>query len=103
MRMSFLLSLAVAVITVVAVLLLWSLFAAAGVFTSLETTIDDIVGQGAVAITQYFGLVRIMTFALVVAVIDVILITALATLGAFLYNIAAGLVGGVEVSIIEEA
>ena len=33
---------------------------------------------------------------------DVVLITAIATLGAFLYNLAAGLVGGVEVTFAED-
>lgn len=102
MRMAFLLSLAAAVITVVAIMLLWGLLAGAGVFSSVEGTVNDVVGSGSVAITQYFGFGRIFTFSLVVASVDVILITALATLGAFLYNLAASLVGGVEVSVTEE-
>ena len=102
MRMSFLLSVAVAVITVVAVVLLWVVLAAAGVFSSVEGTIDDIVGEGGVAITQYFGLGRILAYALVVGVVDVVLITAMATVGAFLYNLAASLVGGIELTVTEE-
>jgi hypothetical protein len=39
---------------------------------------------------------------MIVAVADVILITAIATLGAFLYNLAAGLLGGVEVTLAED-
>lgn len=102
MRMSFLLSLAIAVITVVAVVLLWSLLAVGGVFSSVQTTVNDIVGDGSVAFTQYFGLGRILVLAVVVSVIDVILITAIATLGAFLYNLAASVVGGIEISVTEE-
>ena len=37
------------------------------------------------------------------AVVDVVLITAIATLGAFLYNLAAGLLGGLEVTLAEES
>ena len=33
---------------------------------------------------------------------DVVLITALATLGAFLYNLSASLLGGIEVTLAEE-
>ena len=36
------------------------------------------------------------------AVIDVVLITAIATLGAFLYNMSASLLGGVEVTLAED-
>ena len=39
---------------------------------------------------------------MLVAVIDVVLLTAIATLGAFLYNMAAALLGGVEVTLPED-
>jgi hypothetical protein len=45
---------------------------------------------------------RVMGFTMLVAVVDVILITAIATLGAFLYNLAAGLLGGIEVTFAED-
>ena len=41
-------------------------------------------------------------FTMLVAVIDVVLLTAIATLGAFLYNMAARLLGGVEVTLAED-
>jgi len=102
MRMSFLLSLAFAVITVVSIILLWGLLNGAGVFGSVERTVDDLVGSGGISLTQYFAFGRILTYALTVAAIDVVLITALATLGAFLYNLAASLVGGVEITVTED-
>ena len=40
-----------------------------------------------------------MGFTMLVAVIDVVLMTAIATLGAFLYNMAAALLGGIEVTL----
>ncbi len=39
---------------------------------------------------------------MVVSVIDVVLLTAVATLGAFLYNMAAALIGGIEVTLAED-
>ena len=39
---------------------------------------------------------------MLVAVIDVVLLTAIATLGAFLYNMAAALLGGIEVTLAED-
>ena len=40
---------------------------------------------------------------MLVAVVDVVLLTAIATLGAFLYNMAAALLGGVEVTLAEDS
>ena len=45
---------------------------------------------------------RVMGFTMIVAVVDVVLITAIATLGAFLYNLAAALLGGIEVILAED-
>ena len=43
-----------------------------------------------------------LIFTSVIAVIDVVLATALATLGAFIYNLSAGFVGGVELTLAED-
>ena len=44
-----------------------------------------------------------MGIALMLAVVQVVLVTALATLAAFLYNLSAGLVGGFEVTLSEDS
>ena len=41
-------------------------------------------------------------FTVLVAAIDVVLLTAIATLGAFLYNMSAALLGGLEVTLAED-
>jgi hypothetical protein len=102
LRLSFLLSIAVAVITLVAVFLLWALLDAAGVFTSVEQSANDVLGEGASTFTQYFAFGEVFRVGLLLAVADVILLTALATLGAFLFNLASSLTGGLEVSVVEE-
>ena len=45
---------------------------------------------------------RVIGFTMLVAVIDVVLMTAIATLGAFLYNMAAALLGGIDVTLAED-
>ena len=52
--------------------------------------------------TDYVGMSRVLGFTLLVSVVDVILITALATLSAFLYNLSAALLGGIEVTLAED-
>jgi hypothetical protein len=102
LRLSFLLSIATAIITVVALLLLWSMLAAAGVFESVDDTLESVLGDGALTVTQYFSFGRVLSVSLLIGAIDVVLITALATIGAFLFNLATNLAGGLEVSVNDE-
>lgn len=103
LRLSFLLSIAAAIITLVAVILLWVMLATAGVFISVDDTLQQVLGEGALTITQYFSFGRVFSVALLIAAIDVVLITALATIGAFLFNLAASLTGGLELSVTEDS
>ncbi len=105
MKTSFLLAIAFAVVTVVSVFIIWSVLAAAGVWDSINQTVQDVVGGEDAAnwdVEKYVGMSRVMGFTLLVSVVDVILITAIATLGAFLYNLSATLLGGVELTLTED-
>jgi hypothetical protein len=107
MKVSFLLSIAFGIVTVVSVFLVWSVLGAAGVWDSINNTVSDTVSSGnnvsTFDIADYLGMSRVLGFTMLVSVIDVILITAIATLGAFLYNMAASLLGGIEVTLAEDA
>lgn len=106
MKTSFLLSVAFGVVTVVAVVIVWTILGAAGLWDAVNTTVATVVTSGDQASTfdirDYVGMGRVVGFTLVVAVIDVILLTAIATLGAFLYNMSAALLGGIEVTLADD-
>jgi Transmembrane domain of unknown function (DUF3566) len=105
MKTAFLLAIAFGVVTVVAVFIVWSVLSAAGVWDSINRTVQDVVGgkdAGSFDIEKYVGISRVMGFTMLVAVVDVILITAIATLAAFLYNMSAALLGGVELTLAED-
>ena len=106
MKVSFLLSIAFGIVTVVSVFMVWSVLGAAGVWDSINNTVSDTVSSGSNVstfdITDYLGMSRVLGFTMLVSVIDVVLITAIATLGAFLYNMAASLLGGIEVTLAED-
>ncbi len=53
-------------------------------------------------VENYVGTGRVMGFTMIVAVVDVVLITAIATLSAFIYNLAAALLGGLELTLAED-
>ncbi|HUW17194.1 MAG TPA: DUF3566 domain-containing protein [Actinomycetes bacterium] len=102
LRLSFLLSIAVAVVTLVALFVLWGLLSAGGVFSTVEQSANDILGEGATTFTQYFEFGQVFRVGVLLALADIVLLTALATLGAFLFNLATSLTGGLEVSVIED-
>lgn len=105
MKTSFLLAVAFGVVTVVAVAMIWSVLDAAGVWDSINTTIQESVGgpdTEDLDVENYIGTSRVLGFTVVVAALDVVLITAIATLTAFLYNMSAALLGGVEVTLSED-
>ena len=105
MKTSFLLSIAFGIVTVVAVAVVWSVLGAAGVWDSINQTVSDVLGGDSAQnfdVQNYVGTSRVLGFTMIVAVVDVVLITAISTLGAFLYNLAAALLGGVEVTLAED-
>ncbi len=105
MKTSFLLSIAFGIVTVVAVAIVWSVLGAAGVWDSINKTVTDVMGGTSAStfdVQNYVGTSRVLGFTMVVAVVDVILITAISTLAAFLYNLAAALLGGLEVTLAED-
>lgn len=105
MKTSFLLSIAFGVVTVVAVAMIWNVLDSAGVFDSVNQTVRDVVDDQSTAtfdVRNYIGTDRVVGFTMLVAAVDVVLLTAIATLGAFLYNMAAALLGGVEVTLAED-
>jgi len=103
MKMAFLLSVAVGIMSVIAVALFWMVVDHLQVFSTLQDFINEAVGAGAtVNITQYFEFGRIISLATLVAVINVIILTLLAAIMAILYNITSVLVGGLRVTLTDD-
>jgi hypothetical protein len=106
MKLSFLLSIAIAIVAFVAVLVLWSVLDSMGVFDSVGNTVESVTrssdnAQG-INILDYVGLSRVLGITALLAGVNVVLMTALGTLGAFLYNLASSLVGGLHVTLTED-
>ncbi|WP_299053045.1 DUF3566 domain-containing protein [uncultured Nocardioides sp.] len=104
-KTSFLLSIAFGIVTLVAVLIVWSVLGAAGVWESINATVASVLdGESASGfdVENYVGTSRILAFTTLVTILNVFLITAVATLGAFMYNLAAALLGGIEVTLAED-
>jgi hypothetical protein len=105
MKSAFVLSIAIGITFVVATATLWSIVDAAGVFEtvgSLITQLTESEGSAGVEVANFVGFSRVVGLATVIAVVDVVLLTALATLFAFLYNLSAALLGGFEITLAED-
>ncbi|MCX4665780.1 DUF3566 domain-containing protein [Streptomyces sp. NBC_01381] len=105
MKVSFLLSIALGICTIVAAAVLWMVMDAMGVFSTVGGTISEATGSNesnGFDLQSFLSLPRVLMFTTIIAVIDVVLATALATLGAFIYNLSAGFVGGVELTLAED-
>jgi Transmembrane domain of unknown function (DUF3566) len=105
MKFSFLISLVGWVILFVAVAVLYFALSKLGVFTSIEHTVGLVTSNksnptGSNA-ASWFKASRVLGYTMLVGAINVILITALATVGAVLYNLVTMLAGGVEVTLRE--
>ena len=97
------LSIAFGIVTVVAVAMVWQVLGAAGVWDSINSAIREIGPETEnVDVQDYVGTSRVLGFTMLIAAVDVVLITALATLSAFIYNMAASLLGGIEVTLAED-
>jgi Transmembrane domain of unknown function (DUF3566) len=105
MKTAFLLSIAFGIVTVVSVMVVWTVLGAAGVWDSINATVQSVIGgedSSKFDVENYLGTSRVLGFTTLVAVVDVVLLTAIATLAAFLYNMAAALLGGIEMTLAEE-
>jgi transmembrane protein DUF3566 len=103
-RLAFVISVAMMIVSVVAVSIFWIVLNVTGVWGQINDSVTSILSDdtGTFDIKDYLGFGRMFGLTLVLSAINVILLTALATIGAHLYNLAAQLLGGVEVTFSED-
>ena len=104
MKFSFATSLVAFVILFVAVAILYGILSALGVFTSLQHVVTNVTSsqnQSGYNAHTWFSASRVLTYTGLLGVLNVILITALCTIGSVVYNLTSKLMGGVEVTLKE--
>ena len=103
MKFSFAVSFVLFVVVIVASSVLYLALDAMGVFESVNGSLTDLVsasggqGGGGFQITA-FGVIGSSAL---IGLINMVLFPALATLAAFIYNVCADLVGGIEITLAE--
>jgi hypothetical protein len=104
MKFSFVVSLVAFVILFVAVSVLYGALAGLGVFDSLQRVVSDVTssqGSAGVNAKAWFSASRVLGYTALLGSLNIVLITAMSTIGAVVYNLTSRLVGGVEVTLKE--
>jgi hypothetical protein len=104
MKFSFVVSLVAFVILFVAVSVLYGALAGLGVFDSLQRVVSDVTssqGSAGVNARAWWSASRVLGYTALLGSLNIVLITAMSTIGAVVYNLTSRLVGGVEVTLKE--
>jgi hypothetical protein len=104
MKFSFMISLVGWVVLFVAVAALYYFLTKLGVFVSIEKSVTDVTsskGSAGVKASDWFSASRVLGYTMLIGAVNVILITAIATLGSVIYNLVTHVAGGIEVTLKE--
>ncbi len=104
MKFSFVVSLVAFVILFVAVSVLYGALSALGVFASLQHVVSSVTSSQSstgVNAAKWWSASRILGYTALLGSLNIVLITAMSTIGAVVYNLTSRLVGGVEVTLRE--
>jgi prepilin signal peptidase PulO-like enzyme (type II secretory pathway) len=96
-KLSFLIALTLGIILVVVCLLVWIVLDGTGIFDSLNKVLRDVLGQPTFSVTTSFSLAQVGLFAVVVAILNTVVGTALGAITAMLYNFSVRITGGLLV------
>ena len=103
LKLAFLLSVALGIVLVVASVLSWILMDITGLFNGINELASMLAGpDGSAEVQDLVSLGQVAIFATILSVINVILLTLLSVLAAMLYNLAAGLIGGIGVTLTDD-
>jgi hypothetical protein len=102
MKVSFVVSVVMLAVCVVAVAVIYAVLGKMGVWNQINTLVNEVSPTTtSKALRNPLSGSRVIGIAAIVGAINVVLFTALATLGAAIYNLISDLVGGVEVTLTD--
>ena len=103
LKIGFLLSIAAGIMTVVAMHVLWNVLNSMGTFAMIQEWISRLfTEESELNFLQFVEYSKVMSATLLIAVVNVFLLTGLATISALLYNMISRVVGGVYVTLTDD-
>jgi hypothetical protein len=103
MKVAFMLAVALGIVIVCAVAALWWLLDFSGVIASLARNVDEVIGSGTTTfdLEAVLAFDRVMGITVLIAALEVALVSILAGLFAVLYNLSVGITGGIEATFTD--
>ncbi|QUG99404.1 DUF3566 domain-containing protein [Saccharopolyspora erythraea] len=101
LKLALVLSVALFFVWMIAVAVLYGVLDGMGVWDQLNGTFTELTQPDDAAAEPLISAGRVFGVASIIGAINIVLITALATVAAFIYNVAADFAGGVEVTLSE--
>ena len=96
-KLSFLLAVSLGIVLVVATVFIWIVLNSTGIFGSLDNILRDILGDPEFSVADSFSIGQVALFAIIIAVLNVVVITALGAIASMLYNFSVRITGGLLV------
>lgn len=99
LKVGFMVSLALAIGTIIGSLLLWLVLSSTGLFGSLGSLFGSILGEnGAVDLAAEFSIGRVLSASVTLSLVNIVFTTALAAVWAAIFNLISRIIGGVAVT-----
>jgi hypothetical protein len=102
LKLSFLISVCLGIVLIIASILIWVLLDSLHVFSQLDSTLQEILDQPTFQIESSASLVQVAGFAFIVAILNVVVGTALGAIATLLYNFSVRLTGGLLVGFTNQ-
>ena len=96
-KLSALVSASVGIVFVVASILVWIVLNSTGIFTDLDAIMQDVLGNPEFSVANSFSLPQVALFAFLIAILNVVVGTALGAIASMLYNFSVRITGGLLV------
>ncbi|MBW3081364.1 DUF3566 domain-containing protein [Bifidobacterium saguinibicoloris] len=99
-KVAFMMSIAGAIIEIVAAALVWVLLNAVGVFGQMTDIVSSTgLDAGGFDMASIFSLPTVLSVVTILAIVGVVLFTLLAVIIAAIYNVVSALVGGIHITL----
>ncbi|KBU67058.1 membrane protein [Mycobacterium tuberculosis NRITLD56] len=101
LKVSLLLSVALFFVWMIAVAFLYLVLGGMGVWAKLNSNVGDLLNNASGSSAELVSSGTIFGGAFLIGLVNIVLMTALATIGAFVYNLITDLIGGIEVTLAD--
>lgn len=101
LKVSLLLSVALFFVWMITVAFLYLVLGGMGVWAKLNSNVGDLLNNASGSSAELVSSGAIFGGAFLIGLVNIVLMTALATIGAFVYNLITDLIGGIEVTLAD--